>query len=840
MSEWTEIPETRETRDLNLEFPGAAVRDSLLEHQTAATLRGSAERGRVSSLPETLRKTCERVCDAVREHQSSARVIAVVGPTGSGKTVCLRALSSCDKIVTSCETPTWNPKKAVVSQFGSPNAARQWLGRVGLNSVPSWTRPYHILSTGEKFRADLARRLQSATGMEEDAASGPRVVLIDNFTSTLDRRTAACCSTSIAKQWRALAEHSTLVVFTPHSDVLPWLQPNLVIELSSSKSVRAICENQNGGTLPRVHTIVDLNKCVVDFECASTQGVQRTLSLWTPPVLSTDDATATLGGGVHSASHVIYVHENTLESFRYDDQQEKRPHGGTVLRTEVVLDECTQMCDSLFDSTFDGCNIAHVPTFPDDNVLGPEWTLGYVTGPSGSLKSIITAVTYGACMLNAINPWNMKTTRASATVRDGLIAAIAQSTKDDSFESELIELARYLDVEPLLDVSVFTLSTGERFVVDLCVLLLSNLTSGGKPLVVDEFTSYLDRHRAARVCRGLSRWLVTWNRAARASDHHGDPIRLILVGCHDDVVPFLRPHWSYDTSTHMVVRFTVDALSSKQDVKDDDTSGHPISSSFYSQRASSPQSMPIPVPIITLRIVPCVPALWKKFRRHHYKTKKLSKAATTYVALATCTIGHATTDDESCVGCRKEPVAMVSTIRHNGPRSAAGGVRPSRAHRTVVLPTWQGLGIGSHVSDAAGEIRTTGMKSEYFGQTVHPAFGSYRDRSVLWVPTKFNHTIQEFKIGTWKQRKKKIRIKLNVPKFIYSHRYVGDAASITDQDFADESTKEDDDSFLDSNDQGGRRKNVLQLDRRRDERSLSEQKERAAWKASRMTIIPLR
>jgi hypothetical protein len=42
-------------------------------------------------------------------------------------------------------------------------AAKEWLGGCGLNSVPSWIKPYHVLSTGERARADLARFLQRAS-----------------------------------------------------------------------------------------------------------------------------------------------------------------------------------------------------------------------------------------------------------------------------------------------------------------------------------------------------------------------------------------------------------------------------------------------------------------------------------------------------------------------------------------------------------------------------------------------------------------------------------------------------------------------------------------------------
>ena len=174
-----------------------------------------------------------------------------------------------------------------------------------------------------------------------------------------------------------------------------------------------------------------------------------------------------------------------------------------------------------------------------------------------------------------------------------------------------------------------------------------------------------------------------------------------------------------------------------------------------------------------LRVVPCIPSLWKRFRDHHYKTKNLSTIANTFVALARCTVVKRSTStvESTAVMAWDEPVAMVSTIRHNGRKNTAG-VIPHRAHRTVVLPSWQGLGIGSHISDAAGELHLR-AGGEYFGQTVHPAFGGYRDRSPLWKSTAYNHTWQEFKIENWKQRKKNIRVRLDVPRFIFSHQYVG-------------------------------------------------------------------
>lgn len=59
-------------------------------------------------------------------------------------------------------------------------------------------------------------------------------------------------------------------------------------------------------------------------------------------------------------------------------------------------------------------------------------------------------------------------------------------------------------------------------------------------------------------------------------------------------------------------------------------------------------------------------------------------------------------------------------------------------HRTVVLPDYQGTGIGSVMSDAvAHELELLGYA--FTSLTIHPFFGSYRDKSPFWRPCPTNH-----------------------------------------------------------------------------------------------------
>jgi predicted ABC-type transport system involved in lysophospholipase L1 biosynthesis ATPase subunit/GNAT superfamily N-acetyltransferase len=135
----------------------------------------------------------------------------IVGPSGSGKSLLLSQFGKENKV-------SWEKDKAIVSQFNSVKDAIDTLMAVGLNSVPSWCRPYHVLSTGEQFRADLARRLHDNA-------------VVDEFTSVVDRNVAKSASCGL----RRYVDHSEvkgLVLASCHSDIIPWLRPDWYFDTS--------------------------------------------------------------------------------------------------------------------------------------------------------------------------------------------------------------------------------------------------------------------------------------------------------------------------------------------------------------------------------------------------------------------------------------------------------------------------------------------------------------------------------------------------------------------------------------------------------------------------------
>ena len=84
----------------------------------------------------------------------------IVGASGSGKSSLLKEYGEEENI-------QWDSNKAVCSHFDTPEEAQDRLSSVGFNSIPSWMRPYHVLSTGERFRSDLARRVKDNAVIDE-------------------------------------------------------------------------------------------------------------------------------------------------------------------------------------------------------------------------------------------------------------------------------------------------------------------------------------------------------------------------------------------------------------------------------------------------------------------------------------------------------------------------------------------------------------------------------------------------------------------------------------------------------------------------------------------------
>lgn len=138
----------------------------------------------------------------------------IVGPSGSGKSTLLSRFGSEQQIA-------WKDGVSVASHFASAQEARDRLGAVGLNSIPSMLRPYSVLSTGERFRADLARRLRDGA-------------VIDEFTSVVDRSVAKSCAYAL-RRYAGERRLSSVVLASCHYDIIEWLQPDWTFDTKTGQ-----------------------------------------------------------------------------------------------------------------------------------------------------------------------------------------------------------------------------------------------------------------------------------------------------------------------------------------------------------------------------------------------------------------------------------------------------------------------------------------------------------------------------------------------------------------------------------------------------------------------------
>lgn len=138
----------------------------------------------------------------------------VVGPSGSGKSVVSASLFGRQKDF------TWSGA-SVVDDFDSSLSMEEIskaCSAVGFNTIPSWLRPYKVLSTGEKFRVELARLLLC----QDD------ILIMDEFTSVVDRQVAKIGSHAVQKYIRK--QNRKFVAVSCHDDIVDWLQPDWILE----------------------------------------------------------------------------------------------------------------------------------------------------------------------------------------------------------------------------------------------------------------------------------------------------------------------------------------------------------------------------------------------------------------------------------------------------------------------------------------------------------------------------------------------------------------------------------------------------------------------------------
>jgi len=148
----------------------------------------------------------------------------VYGSSGCGKTTILKNIG---KLTES----NFDYEKPLISNFDwlDPKEATMLLTSMGLSSVPTWLRPFRLLSNGEQYRAELAYKVGKAKDGE--------MVLIDEYTSVVNRDVAKSMSYSLQKYIRK--NNKKIILASCHYDIMEWLMPDWT------------CSPEKGGALER-------------------------------------------------------------------------------------------------------------------------------------------------------------------------------------------------------------------------------------------------------------------------------------------------------------------------------------------------------------------------------------------------------------------------------------------------------------------------------------------------------------------------------------------------------------------------------------------------------------
>ncbi|MFC6581744.1 GNAT family N-acetyltransferase [Planomonospora parontospora] len=151
--------------------------------------------------------------------------------------------------------------------------------------------------------------------------------------------------------------------------------------------------------------------------------------------------------------------------------------------------------------------------------------------------------------------------------------------------------------------------------------------------------------------------------------------QFVAVTCHYDVLDWLQPDWVLD-----------------------------VAASEFRWRQVQPR------PQLQLEVRPVDRAVWPLFARHHYLTGSLHRAAK-------CFGGFINGELVAFTSYRHFPHPKTKTIK--------------MAHRTVVLPDYQGLSIGGKLTEWVGQ-HLYGQGYRLRAVMSHPALIAYRSRSPRW------------------------------------------------------------------------------------------------------------
>ena len=363
-----------------------------------------------------------------------------------------------------------------------------------------------------------------------------------------------------------------------------------------------------------------------------------------------------------------------------------------VLESNVQHDDYTKFVLKMYDVPLSEKNRV---TIKNNIELPKDWNIGLIYGPSGAGKTTLLKL-FGT--INKVE-WDER-------------PVISNFTEVSPEEAVAILSAVGFSSAPAWLRPYSVLSNGEKFRADIARAIVSS----NDVVLVDEYTSVVDRNVAKAASNALHKYIKHKNK------------KIILASCHADIIEWLRPDWVYS----------------------------PADGVMHSERS-------LRRPEIHLKIFRAKYEAWSLFKSHHYLSADLNKAAKSFVIMW----------NDLAIG-----IVCVLSFPHAHVKKAW------RASRTVVLPDYQGLGIGTAVSDYMGSL-VKGGGGRYYSRTTHPAMIAHRTkRPEMWRVTlvgKVADIGESSGCKAWKQDDREC----------YSFEYIGPPASEEESKLFWDNTTED-------------------------------------------------
>lgn len=320
------------------------------------------------------------------------------------------------------------------------------------------------------------------------------------------------------------------------------------------------------------------------------------------------------------------------------------------------------------------------------------WNIGLIVGPSGAGKTTLAKHIFGEEAYHEGFDWPF-----DQSILDGFKKGLSAN----DITSALSHVG--FSSPPSWLIPFNKLSNGQRFRAEMARLILES--EGDEPIVVDEFTSVVDRTVAQTSSHAVQKYVRKQNK------------KMVAVSCHYDIIEWLQPDWIYYVD----------------------------SNEFKVTRGSLRR------PDINLHIERVHHSAWRLFKGHHYLTHDINTSSHCYLASIDGT-----------------PVGFCAVLAFPHPHVK----NMWKSHRTVILPDFQGIGIGGILNETVAQhYLDQGMR--FTGVSSHPAMNAYRNKSPKWVLTRAPSMVP----AVGKNGMQSIKDSASLGRMTASFEYVGDRES---------------------------------------------------------------